>query len=285
MELSRPTTVRAAIDAAARALRSASTTPLADAEILLRHVMGLTRVDVLVDPGRPLSDVQCAQYAALVERRERGEPVSYLTGRREFWSLELAVSPATLIPRPETELLVERAAARIGANTASIVADLGTGCGAVALAIAHERPRTRIIAIDCSASALAVARDNAQRLGLANVEFRLGDWLTAAPDVRFDVIVSNPPYVRAGDPHLEQGDLRFEPPTALVAGGDALDAIRRIIGMARAYLTSAGWLLLEHGFDQAPDVRAVLARFGFQEIRTYNDVSGHERVTEGRFPV
>lgn len=284
MELARRTTVCAAIGAAVRALRAVSATPLADAEILLRHVTGLTRADVLVEAERPLSDAQCTEYAALIERRERGEPVAYLTGRREFWSLDLGVSPATLIPRPETELLVERAITRIVVEAASIIADLGTGCGAVALAIAHERPRARVIAIDRSASALAVARANARRLGIANVEFRLGDWLAAAPDMRFDVIVSNPPYVRADDPHLEQGDLRFEPRTALLAGDDGLDAIRRIIGTANECLTAAGWLLLEHGFDQAADVRGLLARSGFLEIRSYHDVGGHERVTEGRMP-
>jgi release factor glutamine methyltransferase len=277
-----PTTVRAAIDAAVRALREGSTTPLVDAEILLRHVTGLTRADVLVEPGRLLSPAQCADYATLIERRARGEPVAYLTGRREFWSLELAVSPATLIPRPETELLVEHAVARIPAAAASTVADLGTGCGAIALAIAHERSQAHVIAIDRSESALAVARANAKRLGIVNVEFRRGDWLTAAPDVRFDVIVSNPPYVRAGDPHLEQGDLRFEPCAALVADGDGFDAIRRIIGMASAYLISAGWLLLEHGFDQAAEVRAMLARSGYREIRSYNDLTAHERVTEAQ---
>lgn len=284
MELPRPPTVRAALDAAARALRADSPTPSVDAEVLLRHVSGLTRTDVLTEPSRHLSDAACTAFIALVERRRRGEPVAYLTGRREFWSLDLAVSPATLIPRPETELLVERALARIAPEAAAIVVDLGTGCGAIALAIAHERHRARVIAIDRSEAALAVARANAVCLDLGSVEFRLGDWLAPLHGKRVDLIVSNPPYVRDDDPHLQQGDLRFEPPSALAAGGDGLDAIRRITGDASKHLVRAGWLLLEHGFDQATGVQALFRQTGYRHVRSYEDLTGHNRVTEGQIP-
>lgn len=284
MELLQPITVRAAIEAATEALRPGSSTPLLDAEVLLRHASGISRTDIIARPDRTLPGPAAVEFAKLVERRQRGEPIAYLTGRREFWSLDLAVSPATLIPRPETELLVERALARIPPTAASTVADLGTGCGAVALAIARERPLAHLVAIDCSEAALAIARANAKHLDIANIEFRQGDWLAPLEGQRFDVVVSNPPYVRDDDPHLREGDLRFEPRAALVAGGDGLDAIRRIAGAAMTHLINAGWLLLEHGFGQATDVRAVLAQAGYRRIRTYNDLDGRERVAEGRAP-
>jgi release factor glutamine methyltransferase len=282
MELPRPTTVRAALVAATQALRPVSTTPSVDAEVLLRHVTGLTRTDVLALPARALPDATCAAFATLIERRLRGEPVAYLTGRREFWSLDLAVSSATLIPRPETELLVERALARIAPEADATIVDLGTGCGAIALAIAHERRRARLIAIDSSEAALAVARANAKQLDIGNIEFRLGDWLAPLHGHRVDVIVSNPPYVRDDDPHLQQGDPRFEPRAALAAGVDGLDAIRRITGTASKYLVPGGWLLLEHGHDQVNEVRAIFEQAGFRQVCAYEDLTGHTRVTEGR---
>lgn len=282
MDLVRPITVRAAIDAAAQALCRGSASPMLDAEVLLRHASGITRTDVVARPDRVLSEPASAEFAKLVERRRRGEPVAYLIGRREFWSLDLAVSPATLIPRPETERLVERVLARIHAAAAATVVDLGTGCGAIALAIARERPRARLVAIDCSTAALAIARLNAKRLGIANVECQQSDWLAALQGQRFDVIVSNPPYVRTDDPHLGQGDLRFEPRAALVAGRDGLVAIRRIVRTAPANLVSGGWLLLEHGFKQAAEVRTLLAQTGYRQVHSHYDLDGRERVTEGR---
>ena len=278
-------TVGAAIDAATRALSDASPTPRLDAEVLLYHACGITRTDAVAQPQRPLSDTAGVTFDALIDRRRHGEPIAYITGRREFWSLDLAVSPATLIPRPETELLVEQALARIPIDTLCRVADLGTGCGAIAIAIAHERPCAQVVATDASDAALAVARANARDLNIANLEFYHGDWFAPIRDKRFDVVVSNPPYVSAKDPHLREGDLRFEPRSALIAGGDdGLGAIRAIVSAAHGYLIAGGWILLEHGFDQAAEVCRLLAAAGFREIHPYRDLTGHERVTAGQAP-
>ena len=276
-----PLTVGAAVRAATRLLSATGPTPALDAEVLVRHAAGVSRADVLTHPDRLLNEATCAKLAGLVERRRRGEPVAYLTGRREFWSLDLEVSPATLIPRPETELLVERALARIPPSAACTVVDLGTGCGALALALAREHPRVGVVATDHSEAALAVAARNAERLGIANVAFRSGEWLAPLGGERVQLIASNPPYVRADDPHLHEGDLRFEPRTALVGGGDGLDAIRRISAEARAHLLPGGWLLLEHGSEQAAAVRALLTGRGYRDVHSYRDLAGHERVTEG----
>ncbi len=278
-----PITVAAALEAATRALLGSSPSARLDAEVLVRHACGVTRAQALAQPQRLLPETACAALATLIDRRRQGEPIAYLTGRREFWSLDLAVSPATLIPRPETELLVERALARIPSTAAWTVADLGTGCGAIALALAAERPRLTVCAIDLSNEALAVARTNARRLGITNVEFHEGDWFAPLRGQRFQLVVSNPPYVPAHDPHLEQGDLRFEPRVALVAGTDGLAALRHISDAARAHLRPGGWLLVEHGFDQAPAVRALLANYGYRQVSSYRDLNGHERVTEAQF--
>lgn len=282
MEPSLSPTLRVALDRAAHVLRASSPTPAIDAEVLLRHATGLARADIIARPEYVLADSAHAAFASLIERRRYGEPVAYLIGRREFWSLDLLVSPATLIPRPETELLVERALARAPADSAPSIADLGTGCGAVALAIAHERPDAHVVATDCSETALAVARANASRLQFAKIEFCLGDWLLPLQGRRFDVIASNPPYVRAGDPHLAEGDLRFEPHTALVAGADGFAALRKIADTAAAHLHAGGWLVLEHGSDQAAAVHAQLAASGYRHIHTYKDLAGRSRVTEGQ---
>jgi len=265
----------------ATATLSASPAPRLDAEVLVMHVTGCARAQLITHAADLLTAERQSRLEALLARRARGEPVAYLTGKREFWSLELTVTPDVLIPRPETELLVEQALARIPKDAAWTVADLGTGSGAVALAIAHERPRCRVIATDASVSALAVARANAERLGLGNVEFRHGEWLAPLDNEVVDLIVSNPPYVAEGDPHLDQGDLRFEPRAALVAGPDGLDALRRIAADARAHLRPGGWLLLEHGYDQAGAVRALVSDSGYREVASYRDLAGHERVTGG----
>jgi release factor glutamine methyltransferase len=272
------------LDHAIEIIASAGPTPRLDAEVLLAHVLGASRTSVVANPGRRLMPAERDQFLLLIERRRLGEPIAYLVGRREFWSLDLTVSPDTLIPRPETELLVERALAHVPASAERAVADLGTGCGAIALAIARERPRAHVLATDCSRAALAVARANAARLGIGNVEFLESDWLDALGDRRSDVIASNPPYLRADDPHLNEGDVRFEPRTALVGGGDGLDALRRIATTALAHLTRGGWLILEHGFDQAHPVRTRLIEAGYCEIRSHIDLAGHERVTEARAP-
>jgi release factor glutamine methyltransferase len=209
--------------------------------------------------------------------------VAYLTGRREFWSLDLEVTVDTLIPRPETETLVERALARLPTDRVRRVADLGTGSGAVALALATERPRAAVVATDISAAALAVAARNRQALGCASLRLVQADWCEGLGAATFDLVVTNPPYVATGDPHLRRGDPRFEPGRALAAGEDGLDAIRRIVDGAGRCL-AAGWLLLEHGYDQGAAVRRLVGRAGFERVHTYPDLGGRERVTEGWWP-
>lgn len=212
--------------------------------------------------------------------------MAYLLGRRGFWTLDLAVGPDTLIPRPETELLVEQALQRLPSGQPCRVADLGTGSGAIALAIASERPLAQVVATDRSAAALAVARRNAEALGLASrVGFREGDWFAPLAGERFGLVASNPPYIREGDPHLGQGDLRHEPPSALASGADGLDALRAIVAGAPGHLEPGGWLLLEHGHDQGPAVRALLSDAGFVDVATVPDLEGRDRVGLGRRPV
>ena len=275
-------TIDQIIRQATQQLAAVSPSPRLDAEVLLMHVTGLTRTALITHAQEPLLPEHDERLHMLLTRRARGEPIAYLTGRREFWSLDLCVTPDVLIPRPETELLVEQALAHIPDDAEWTVADLGTGSGAIALAIATERPHCRLIATDNSVAALAVARANATRLGIANVEFRHGEWLKPLAGMRFDVIVSNPPYVRANDPHLTQGDVRFEPESALIAGADGLDTIRCIAADAVSCLRPGGWLLFEHGYDQAQAVRALLETHGYDRVASCRDTAGHERVTAGR---
>jgi release factor glutamine methyltransferase len=265
-------------------LSAISPTARLDAEVLIAHALNLDRAGLVAAANRELDDPAQQRIESLLARREAGEPVAYITGRREFWSLPLTVAPAVLIPRPETERLVERALTRIPAGSEVTVADLGTGSGAIALAIAHDRPRARVIATDASPGALAVARGNARALNISTIDFRHGEWVAALGGEDFDVIVSNPPYIPAGDPHLQQGDLRFEPRAALVSGTDGLDAIRAIVRDARSHLKPGGWLLLEHGHDQAGAVENLLKQSGYREILGYLDLAGHHRVMEARSP-
>lgn len=269
------------INAAAARLRDTSDSPRLDAELLLAHALGRSRSHLRAHPEAQPDTVQSRAFEALVAARVRGEPIAYLTGKREFWSLELEVTPATLIPRPETEFLVEQALARIPPGVALELLDLGTGSGAIALALAKERPRCRITATDVSPEALRVAAGNAARLGLTNVEFLLGDWFTPVTGRRFHLVVSNPPYVAEGDPHLGEGDLRFEPMTALSSGNDGLKDIRRIVAAAPAHLHAGGVLLLEHGLDQGEAVRSLLVSAGFAHARTFQDLAGRDRVSCG----
>jgi len=257
-----------------------------EATLLLAHVLGRGQAWLFAHGEAEVPPGAARAFAALVERRAGGEPVAYLVGRRGFWTLDLAVTPATLIPRPETELLVEAALARLPVDAPCRVADLGTGSGAIALAIASERPRARVVATDRSPGALDVARANAAAHGLdARVDFRAGDWFGPLRDAPpFDLVASNPPYIAEGDPHLARGDLRHEPPGALASGPDGLDAIRAITAGAPAHLVAGGWLLLEHGFDQGPAVRALLDAAGFSGIATLADLEGRDRVTLGRRP-
>ncbi len=256
-----------------------------DAEVLLLHVLGKPRAWLYAHADDALPAAQQAAFDALVQRRVAGEPVAYLTGSRAFWSLDLDVSPATLIPRADTERLVELALERLPPGQPRQVVDLGTGSGAIALAIARERPQAQVVATDASAAALAVARGNAARNRIANVEFVEGFWFAAVPGRRFDLIASNPPYIAAGDAHLEQGDLRFEPPGALASGVDGLDDIRVIVAAAGTHLRDGGWLLLEHGYDQGPAVRALLQAADFVGVATWQDLAGHDRVSGGQWRV
>ncbi len=267
---------------AAARLAGASPTPRLDAEVLAMHVCGLSRSELITRADTELCGTAGPRLEQLLARRMKGEPVAYLTGHREFWSLDLVVTPAVLIPRPETELLVERALALIPEDAAWTLADLGTGSGAIACALATERPRSRVIAIDASPDALAVAAENVGRLGLTNVELRHGEWCVPLGDTRCELIVSNPPYIADGDPHLAQGDVRFEPRAALASGADGLDAIRRIAEQARAYLRPGGWLLLEHGADQGPAVRTLLVQHGYSHTHSHHDLAGRARATEAQ---
>ena len=263
-------------------LRQAAVIDRADAEWLLAHALSRPRSWLFAHAGDPLPLDVADRFEALLARRQAGEPVAYLTGTQGFWTLELEVSSATLIPRPETEVLVELALARIPIEAAPRIADLGTGSGAIALAIAKERPRVAVIATDASTTALEVARRNAVRNRIANVEFREGDWLAPLAGETFDLIASNPPYIAEGDPHLDEGDLRFEPSTALSSGRDGLDAIRTIISAAPMHLHNGGWLLLEHGWDQGTAVRALLEAEGFIDVETARDLEDRDRISLGR---
>ncbi len=254
----------------------------ADAELLLLHVLQQPRSWLFTHADSALQmDVQTT-YEALLARREAGEPVAYITGYRGFWTLDLEVTPATLIPRPETELLVELALQRLPPGFSGRVADLGTGSGAIALAVARERAQARMIATDASVAALEVARRNAERHAIDNVSFVHGDWLAPLAGQSFELIISNPPYIEAADPHLVRGDLRFEPASALASGSDGLDAIRRIVGSARDHLDPGGWLLFEHGWNQGGAARELLAGAGYAEVFTAQDLEQRDRVSGGQ---
>jgi len=257
--------------------------PSLEASVLLAHALGQTRTWLFAWPEAAVANEARSAYEALISRRSNGEPVAHLVGEREFWSLRLRVSPHTLIPRPATELLVERALALLPADADSLVADLGTGSGAIAAAIAGERPRWRIVAVDSSTEALEVAAGNFVRLGLTRVQPVLGDWLAPLRHHHFDLLVSNPPYVPDQDPHLHRGDVRFEPTQALAAGPDGLRDLRTLIQDAPACLVPGGWLLLEHGWDQGEKVRRLLHAAGFTQVASHSDLAGHERVSEGRY--
>lgn len=268
---------------AARALAQFSASPRLDAELLMERATKLDRTRQRSHPDQELNSAQRTLFEALLQRRMQGEPLAYILGERGFWSLDLEVSPAVLIPRPETERLVECALGRLPERCALRVLDLGTGSGAIALAIARERPLAQVMATDRSAAALEVARRNAARLQLL-VEFIESDWYTAVPAERFDLIVSNPPYIAADDPNLDARVLASEPRHALIAGPSGLEMLRAITAGAPAHLAADGWLMLEHGWRQGAAVRELLVDTGFNNVASHADLAGHERVTTGRWP-
>ncbi len=257
-----------------------------EAEVLLAHVLQKNRSHLYAWPEQILTLRQQSDFLALAERRRQGEPLAYLTGYREFWSLSFRVTQDTLIPRPETEILVERALALLADLDKARVADLGTGSGAIAAAIASECPQAEILATDISAAALAVASDNFKQLGLSHIEAYQGAWFDALKNRgHYHLIVSNPPYVAEGDPHLQQDGLPWEPNTALTSGADGLQDIRLLIVQAPEYLQPEGWLMLEHGMDQGTAVRELFAHAGYREITTHQDLEARDRLTQGKRPV
>jgi release factor glutamine methyltransferase len=269
--------------AAARLHAAGSSSPRADAEYLLKHVLKKDLFWMRVHEEVRLADPDEQRFNELLRRRLHGEPVAYITGSRGFWSLDLKVNASTLIPRPETELLVEFAIEKMPLNEALRVLDLGTGSGAIALAVKTERPVSTVTAVDASLPALEVAAANADRLGL-DIELLHSDWFSALQGRQFDLLLANPPYIAPDDAHVGQGDLRFEPLSALVAPDAGLRDIRRIVTTAPGHLVAGGWLALEHGYDQAAAVRGLLAENGFRDVATLLDAGGHERVSCGRRP-
>ncbi|EOZ7621943.1 peptide chain release factor N(5)-glutamine methyltransferase [Enterobacter mori] len=261
---------------------SESESPKRDAEILLEHVTGKSRTYLLAFGETLLTAEQEAQLAALLARRKTGEPVAHLVGEREFWSLPLYVSAATLIPRPDTECLVEQALARLPTAACSIL-DLGTGTGAIALALATERPDCTVTAVDVMPDAVTLAQRNVERLGLGNVTVLQSSWFTALENRLFALIASNPPYIDEHDPHLAQGDVRFEPLTALVAANEGLADLDHIVTTSRQHLLPGGWLLVEHGWTQGNAVRALFTNAGYREVATCRDYGGNERLTLGQW--
>lgn len=251
-----------------------------DAELLLAHVLGKPRSYLRTWPEHEPSAEQVTAFQALLARRRQGEPVAYLLGRQGFWSLQLIVAPHTLIPRPDTELLVETAL-QLLPPTPLAALDLGTGTGAIALALASERPAWRLTGVDRIDEAVALAERNRAALQLDNASFQPSHWFSVLGGQRFALIVSNPPYIRSDDQHLSQGDVRFEPASALVAGRDGLTDLREIIAQAPDHLEHGGWLLLEHGYDQAAAVRELLLARGFAQVESRRDLGGHERISLG----
>ncbi|MEE3925363.1 peptide chain release factor N(5)-glutamine methyltransferase [Pseudomonas viridiflava] len=269
-------------------LRSAelpdSPTARLDAELLLAAALGKPRSFLHTWPERIVSTEAALAFSGYLQRRRTGEPVAYILGQQGFWKLDLEVAPHTLIPRPETEMLVEAALELVPAFAPVQVLDLGTGTGAIGLALANDRQQWKITAVDRVLEAVELAERNRQRLQLANAEVLSSHWFSALEGRQFDLIISNPPYIAETDPHLSMGDVRFEPGSALTSGPDGLDDLRTIISEAPAHLTPGGWLLLEHGYDQGPAVRELLIRHGFERIQTRRDLGEHERITFGCMP-
>ncbi len=282
-------TIRSALLQAQAQLNNATELDVIDAryesQLLLQHILNANRAWLIAHENDVLQPANQGRFAALLQRRCNGEPMAYILGKREFYGLDLAVTPAALIPRPDTEILVDAALEKISENQSMQVLDLGTGTGAIALAIAQQRPQAQVTAVDASQAALDVAISNGRQHNIANVHFFLSDWFSALSQKKFDVIVSNPPYIEQNDAHLSQGDLRFEPISALASGEDGLDDIRRIIDDCLIHLEPQGWLMLEHGYNQAKPVADLMAQAGLVDIETFKDYGSNDRVTIGRNPL
>jgi release factor glutamine methyltransferase len=261
-----------------------SPTARLDAELLLAAALGKPRSFLHTWPERIVSTEAAQAFDGYLRRRRTGEPVAYILGQQGFWNIDLEVATHTLIPRPETEMLVETALELLPGAIAHRLLDLGTGTGAIALSLAKDRPQWSVTAVDRVAQAVDLAERNRQRLHLDNANVLLSHWFSAVEGQRFDLILSNPPYIASNDPHLVEGDVRFEPSSALVSGTDGLDDLRLIVSQAPAHLEPGGWLLLEHGYDQGAAVRDLLNTYGFEQIQTRRDLGDHERITFGRVP-
>lgn len=276
------TTISQALNDARQCLQATSASPAVDAGILLCHVLDCSPGHLIAWPDKQLSPHQASQFKQILQQRIEGKPVAYITGEREFWSLSFKVTSDVLIPRPETETLVEFVLEKFSNSAALTVADLGTGSGAIACALAVERPAWNIIATDSSAEALDIARHNASVHQLENIRFVHGKWLEPLKGLDFDMIISNPPYVAADDPHLAEGDVRFEPETALASGKRGMDAITHLTSQAGQRLKAGGWLMVEHGYDQQKPVYDCFKQGGFEDIVQLTDLAGQPRVTAGR---
>ncbi len=283
------TSIRSALLQAQAQLNNAQQLDAIDArhesQLLLQHALKGNRAWLIAHENDELAANIQLEFDNLIQRRISGEPIAYILGNREFYGLNLAVTPATLIPRPDTEILVDIALEKIPANQATQILDLGTGTGAIALAIAQQRPQAQVTGVDASKTALEVAISNSRQLHIINSHFILSDWFNSLNDTRFDVIVSNPPYIEETDAHLKQGDLRFEPLSALASGTDGLDDIRRIIDNCLIHLKPQGWIMFEHGYNQADTVRDLMAQTGLVAIETFKDLGGNDRVTIGKNPL
>ena len=277
------TTIKQALSEARNRLQTTSPSPTVDASTLLCHVLGCSPSHLIAWPDKELSQQQAVQFSDILQQRNTGTPVAYITGEREFWSLPLNVTRDVLIPRPETETLVEFVLEKFSDKTALSVADLGTGSGAIACALAVEHPRWNITATDASGEALRIAQLNASAHKLENIHFLHGQWFEPLAALDFDLIISNPPYVAIDDPHLIEGDVRFEPEAALISGEQGMDAIAQLTRQAGNYLRTSGWLIVEHGYDQQQVVYHCFKHGGYEDIVQLSDLAGQPRVTAGRY--
>lgn len=275
-------TIKTLLANATNTLTNHSDSPLLDAEVLLGFVLNKPRTYLRAWCDNTLTDQQQTVFAALVQQREQGIPIAYLTGTREFWSRDFTVTSDVLIPRPDTELLIELSLELIPKNHAVKLIDLGTGSGIIAVTLAAERPNAQVVAVDASLAALEVAKRNAQQHQLTNIEFYQSDWFANVPNTLFDLVISNPPYIDPEDEHLQQGDVRFEPKSALIADNQGLSDIEIIADKARHYLKPAGHLFIEHGYNQAPQVQAIFNALAYENVQSYRDLSGQFRVTYGK---